>query len=186
MIEVVFKSKGSTLKAQVPERWEEITVKQFMALENLTNPLEIMAEVMEVDLSYIQNTRTNLAPAMNRIINIFNNKPPDLESRKAEGFGLQGQLVKLPRNINKIIFGSLIQINELLEDGVNKNLVKIMGIALQAVIDGEYIESKQAYYERLVERLPIIEVWPELFFFANKLKKHKRYGMSASIILGLS
>ncbi len=186
MIEVIFKSKGSKLRAKVPEKWEEITVKQFMALENLTDPLEIMAEIMEVDLTYIQNTTTNLTPAMNRIINIFNNKPPDLESRKAEGFGFQGELVKLPRNIDKMLFGQMIQINGLLEDGVNKNLVKIMGIAIQPVMDGEFIEKKQAHYETLIEQLPIIDLWPELFFFAKRLRKYKKYGMRDSIISELN
>ena len=177
MIQVIFKSKGKTIKTQVPESWEEITVRQFMALENLVKPLEIMAEVMGVDLSFVENTRTNLAPAMARIINIFNARPPDLENRKPQGFGFQGKLVKLPRDLDNLMFGQLIQINTLLAEDANKNLVKIMGIALQPVLDGEYNEQNQEKYSTLLQELPIIEVFPELFFFAEKLKKYQRYGM---------
>ena len=180
MIQVIFKSKGEKIRAQLPERWEEITVKQFMALETLSKPLEIMAEVMGIDLTFIENTLTDLTPAMNRIIQIFNARPPGLEDRKPQGFGFQGKNVKLPRDLDLLMFGQLIQINELLGEDVNKHLVKIMGIALQPVIDGEYIEANQEKYSSLIETLPIIEVFPELFFFAEKLRKYKRYGMSAS------
>lgn len=176
MIEVIFKSKGKKIKARVPESWDEITVKQFMALENLSKPLEILSEVMGTDLAFIENSATDLTPVMNRVINIFNARPPDLESRKPQGFGFQGKLVKLPGDIDSMMFGQLIQINELLEADPNKHLVKIMGIAIQPIIDGEFIEANQAKYSRLLEGLPIIEVFPEMFFFAEKLKKHKRYG----------
>ena len=176
MIKVHFKSKGETIKTQIPENWDEITVRQFMALENLEKPLEILAEVMGIDLSFVQNTRTDLTPVMNRVINIFNAKPPGLETRKAQGFQFQGKLVRLPRDIDNMLFGQLIQINELLEEDVNKHLVTIMAIALQPELDGDFVEENQDKYARLLESLPIVEVFPELFFFAEKLKRFTRYG----------
>ena len=177
MIEIIFKSKGKKLRGKVPSSWAEITVKQFMALELLEEPLEILSEIMEIDLTYIQNSTANLTPAMNRVIEIFNARPPDLENRKPEGFGFQGRLIKFPRDMDKFMFGQTIQINQLLEEDPNKHLVKIMGIAIQPLIDGEFIEANQDKYSRLLERLPIIEVFPELFFFAETLKKHKRFGL---------
>ena len=178
MIKVKFISKNETIRAQVPERWEEITLKQFLALENLTKPLEVLSVVMGIDLSFIENTSTNLTPVMNRVIEIFNARPVDLENRKPKGFGFQGQLIKLPRDIENMMFGQLIQINELLQQNVNSNLLKIMAIAVQPIIDGEFIEANQDKYETLIGNLPINEVYPEMFFFAEKLKKHKRYGLS--------
>lgn len=176
MIKVHFKSKGETIKAKIPSTWEEVTVKQFMALEHLDKPLEILASVMDKDLSFIQNTRTNLRPIMDKMLELFNDKPPTFDTDKPQGFGLLGKRVRFPRDIDNMLFGCVSQITELQEDGLNKNLLKIAGIAIQPVIDGEFIEDKQAYYSELIGALPIVEVFPELFFFAEKLKKFKRYG----------
>ena len=182
MIKVHFKSKGETIKTQIPSTWEEVTVSQFMALENKDKPIEILAGVMGVELTFLENTNTNLAPLMARVLELFNNKPPSFETDKPQGFGLLGKRVKLPRDIDGLMFGQVNQIYELLEEGVNKHLLKIAGIAVQPVIDGEFIEERQEYYARLIGALPILEVFPELFFFAQTLKKYKRYGSPGSMI----
>lgn len=176
MIEFIFKSKSTKIKATLPETWDELSVKQFVAVESLEKPLEILSEVLDVDLSFVESSRTNLTPALNRIIQILNARPPGLEERKPEGFVFQGKKIELPRDIDLLMFGQLIQINLLIEDDLLRNLVKILGIAVQPIIDGEYIEEKQPYYAKLLERLPIIEVYPELFFFVENVRKYSKYG----------
>ena len=182
MIKVHFKSKGETIKTQIPSTWEEVTVSQFMALETLSKPIDILAAVMGVELTFLENTSTNLAPLMARVLELFNNKPPSFETDKPKGFGLLGKRVKFPRDIDGMLFGQVNQIYELIQEDINLNLVKISGIALQPVIDGEFLEDKQEYYSRLIGALPIIEVFPELFFFAETLKKFRRYGSIGSMI----
>ena len=182
MVKIEFKSKGEIIKAEFPERWSEITLRQFLALESLTEPIEILAAIMRTDLTFLENTKTNLAPVMGRVISIFNEKPPDLADRKPQGFGFQGKLIKLPRDIDNMMFGQVNQIYELLEEGVTKNLLKIMGIALQPLMDGEFIEERQPYYEELAGSLPIDDTYAELFFFAETLKKFKKYGSIGSMI----
>jgi hypothetical protein len=175
MRKVIFKSRGEKIRAEIPETWEEVTVKQFMSLELAENPIEILAGVMNVDLQFLQETRTDLSPVMVPLLELFNNKPPEFKA-KASGFIFQGKKVTFPRDINNMMFGQVLQINQLLEEGVNKNLVKIAGIALQPVIDGEFKEENQERISRLFELLPILEVFPELFFFAQRLRKYLIFG----------
>ena len=180
---VIFKSKGKKIKGQIPETWEEVTVRQFMSLEINQEPIEILAGVMDIELDFLKETRTDLRPVMVPLLELFNNKPPEFKKIKPKGFIFQGKKIKFPRDLNSIMFGQALQISQLLEEGVNKNLVKIAGIILQPIIDGKYKEENQERYSRLFELLPIVEVFPELFFFAQTLRKALIFGNLSSPVL---
>jgi len=182
MIDVIFKHKGKDIKTKIPENWEEITVRQFLALENLEKPIEILSELMDTDLSFIENTRTDLAPALSKILQIFNKKPPIFKNPHHKGFILQGKRIHFPRDIDKMMFGQVIQINQLIDEDINKNLSKIAGISIQPLFDGKYIEENQAKYTKLIEMSLAVDVFSELFFFAETLKKHLIYGSQNSPI----
>ena len=62
MIQINFKYEGSTIIGYVPESWEEIKLRHFLALEGTTEPIKLLSLLTDLDLSFILNTRTNLTP----------------------------------------------------------------------------------------------------------------------------
>lgn len=183
MIEVIFKSKGSQHKGNIPESWSEINCKQFMSFEALEDPIEILSAVMSMDLSFLLNSSTDLTPVMNRLINLLNDRPGSFDTPHKKGFKILEKTVHFPKDINKMMFGQLIQINQLINEDINRNLLKIASIAIQPIFDKEFKEDRQPYFRKLLEDLPVIEVFPELFFFAEKLRKYRVFGTGSSLVL---
>ena len=176
MIEVIFKSKGSEHKGMIPGEFSEVTCKQFMAFESLESPVQILAAVMGIDLSFLLNSSSDLTPVMNRLINTLNDRPAYFDIPTDKGFKILDKIVKFPKNIQKMMFGQVLQIKDLIDVDINKNLLKIASISIQPIFDGEFKEDRQPYFMEIIEGLPVINVFPSLFFFAETLKKYRKYG----------
>ena len=119
---------------------------------------------------------------MTKLINMLNKKPFSFDKPHKRGFKIEDKTVHFPKNLDKFLFGQMIQINQLIEKDINKNLLEIAAIAIQPVFDGEFVETRQSHFKKILEDLPVLEVFPELFFFARRLKQIKMYGQMTSIV----
>ena len=72
MIIANFKYEGEKITARIPSNWEEMKVRHFLAIETTKNPLELMALLSDVDLKKVLNTRTDISPVINKLVELLN------------------------------------------------------------------------------------------------------------------
>ena len=160
------------IKIQVPARFEDLSVKQFLALEAGGTDLEILAILSGEDLSELENTEVDLDPTMKKVYELLNKKPPDLEKQKKGKIVLEGKEINFPTSLNFTRYGQKSMVKNLIRD--NKKLEAIVSevfaIYAQPILDGKFDSSRIPAIKDLVDNLPIIEVFPYTVFFFKKLK----------------
>lgn len=183
MIIAKFKFEGETIKATIPSNWDEMKVRHYLALETTKNPLELMALLSDVDLTKILNTRTDMTPIINKLIELLNSEPPNFKEMPKRLIEIDGQTVKIPTDFTKITFGQSAMIETYLgaADGdERKAIAQIMAVILQPILDKKPFDlGRAAIIEDKINELPIRDVFPNIFFFWQGLIKYMIIGLKS-------
>ena len=160
------------IKIQVPASFEDLTVKQFLFLEAGGTDLEVLSVLSGEDLSELENTDTDLDPAMKKVYSLLNQKPPDLAKQKKGKIVLEGKEIKFPSTLNFTRYGQKSMVKNLIRDNEKIELIvaEVFAIYAQPIIDDKFDSARIPAIKALVEDLPIIAVFPYTVFFFKKLK----------------
>jgi hypothetical protein len=188
MIKYLFKFPEKTIECNIPQSWNELTVKQALALNLKTfkgDPLTGIERLCEVQEGTLRNTEMKpvYKKAIKSIMEFLDSVPNDLHLRKHEQpeIVIKGKTIKIPSDLQKESFGQYVTFQQFAES--ERALPLIMALYMQPLLDGDYGESErieELSYE--IEKMMFLEVFPIVNFFFQKLRGYKIYGMSESKI----
>jgi hypothetical protein len=163
------------IKIKIPGTFEELTVKQFLKLEAGGTDMEILSVLSGESLEEIENTDVDLSPAMARVAELYNSKPPDLTKQKRSKIIIEGKEIKFPSSLDFTRFGQKSMTKNLINDNEKLELIvsEVFAIYAQPLIDGKFISERIPEIKELVDNLPIISVFPYTVFFFKRLRRLK-------------
>ena len=169
------KHLGSTQLGEIPSCFEDLTVKQFLFLEAGGTDMEIISILSGINLEYIENTGVDLAPAMEAINNLYNEKPIDLQKQKKGKIVIEGKVINFPTTLDFTRFGQKSMTKNLIRDNEKLELIvaEVFAIYAQPLIDGKFDSDRIPAIKAIVENLPIIKVFPYTVFFFKRLRRLK-------------
>ena len=164
------------IKLKVPARFEDLTVKQFLALEAAVSDCEVLAALSGQSLEEIENTDVDLSPAMAKVGELYNSKPLDLDKQKKGKIVIEGKDIKFPTSLNFTRFGQKSMVKNLIAntDKIELIVSEVFAIYAQPIIDGKFISDRVPEIKEVVDNLPIISVFPYAVFFFVRLRRLKR------------
>jgi hypothetical protein len=181
MIIANFKFEGEKLTARVPSKWAEMKVRHFLAVETTKNPLELLALLSDVDLKKVLNTRTDISPLINKLVELLNSEQPNYKDTPPRDLVLSGVIHKIPRDFTNITFGQSAMIENYIaaaEGDERKAIAQIMAVVMQPIIDaGPFDLDRAELLELEILELPIIDVFPNVVFFWEKLTQYIVIGL---------
>jgi len=163
------------IKLKIPGRFEDLSVKQFLALEAGGSDLQILSILSGESLEAIENTDVDLTPAMERVAKLYNQKPLDLEKQKKGKIVIEGKEIKFPTSLNFTRFGQKSMTKNLIRDNERLELIvsEVFAIYAQPLIDGKFISERIPEIKEIVDNLPIVSVFPYTVFFFKRLRRLK-------------
>jgi hypothetical protein len=161
---------------QIPDSWEELTVKQWAALRPDVTDLELLSILSNIDLSYLENTRADLSPAIEHVYHSIKDMPADLNKLPKKAISLLGHQIKFPKDLNFERYGQKAMVKNLIKDkeDMREVVAEVFAIYAQPSIDGKFDSAKIKPIIKAVEALPIISVFPWALFFLKKCAALKR------------
>jgi len=140
---------GKKERVLIPSNWNELTLEQFIKIENLdwSNVLEVFSVVTGLDISIPENSKDkNLERTIWESI-AFLNEVPDWSRLKApKVFEIEGELYTVPTDFEKMMVGQKILIGQTVKD-IEDLIVKIPRVLAiifmpQYTKDGKFDSSK--------------------------------------------
>jgi DNA repair exonuclease SbcCD nuclease subunit len=126
-----------------------------------------------VDLSILENTRTDLQPTLNAIYTALHESRPDFNSMAKKPIRYKGQTIRFPK-FEFTTFGQKAMVNSLLDSSKPADIVAdVFAIYLQPVIEGKFDSKRVPEIKKEVLSMRIIFVWPWVAFFFRKLSEHR-------------
>lgn len=182
MITVTFRHKDKDIDCVIPESWDELTVKQSIALNLKTftgNPLQAIAALSgleEKELFDIKLSKSSYK-AIGGLTAFLNSPPPDmLLIKKQRQIDINGVSIDVPEDLQKESFGQYILFQQFADHP--RALPMIMAIYLQPMVDGKIGDLERI--EELsfeIEKMTFVKVFPIVNFFFRKLRKYLRSGI---------
>jgi len=171
-MKITIKHEGKTKSGNIPDHFSQLTVKQFLALEAGVNQFQLLSVLSGLDLEYIENTNVNLEPALQKIFQVFNEKPKNLKDVPKKEVTFEGKTLKFPKKLDFTRFGQKAMVKNLLQNNekIETIIAEVFAIYAQPIVDGKFISDRIPELTKKVEELPIIEVFPYAVFFFKKLK----------------
>ena len=160
----------------MPDSLNDLTVKQFIDLNKNLNQLELLSSMSGLNLSFIENSDTDLQPAITYLNKVFSKVPPDIKKMKKGKITFEGKTIKPPKNLNFTKFGQKIMIKNLIESEANLEsmVAEVFAIYIQPVIDGKFDSKRIPEIQKKVNQMKIVEVFSWVVFFFLRLKILKR------------
>ena len=175
------KHEGKEINATLPDSWNDLTVKQFISLNDKLTPLERLSSLSNTNLSFIENTGTDLTPAINYLNEVFSKVPPDLKKLKKGNIQFEGKTIKPPKNLNFTRFGQKSMIKNLIQSDntIEKMVAEVFAIYVQPLLDGKFDSKRIEEITKQVLKMKITAVFPWVVFFFQQLKKLKFHLLSS-------
>lgn len=185
MIKFKFKFPDKTVDCLVPETWEEMTVKQAIALNLKTwkgnDPLEGIARLAGVDraefnkLSIHERDRTKLQKA----IHFLGSVPPSiLEAKHKRNITIKEKDIKIPEDLLFTSFGQAALFPGLAERP--DALAMIMSLYVQPLVTGKLGELGEIEeFSKEFLDMNFVLVFPIVNFFFQKLSAYRIFGTIA-------
>ena len=193
---------GEVVRCEIPENWEEMTVKQSIALNLKTfnsDPLEAIERLSGVEKGRLRNHQ--ISPehkdALLVVTNFLAFPPDDLMVKKPKKeIVVKGIKITLPKktkwfrrflnwlrilpvpvpsDLQKESFGQYVYFQQFADQ--DRALPMIMALYLQPLLDGDYGEIErieELSYE--VDKMLFVDVFPIVNFFFRKWSQYKVYG----------
>lgn len=198
MTTIVFESEGSRQEVEVPASWREVTVKQFLALKDKNDPIQIFAAFASVSphLVFMAKDTRNLRKSLDGALKWVSEDEPDwVEIDKGGIFIFQGNPYSV-KSIESLSFGIVSLLEQrmapvkiegkdeeedtFIEPDLNALTPFACALYLQPLIDGEYKEDRLGFFEDKVLEAPAIQMFPLASFFFSKFVKMLTYGQEDS------
>ena len=175
MIKLTIKHEGETLEGHLPNSWQELTVKQYIGLNSKLTEAQLVSLLSGLDLSFIENTSTDLEPVIARLNEWFGEIPPDMKELKRVTISMEGKVINFASSINFTKFGQQSMVKNLIQEHNNLEVIvpDVFAIYAQPIIDGKFDSTRIEAIKGLVNQLPIMQVYPHVLFFFKKLKRMK-------------
>ena len=165
---------------QIPDSWEELTVKQWAALRPNVTDLELLSILSGIDLGYLENTRADLSPAIDHVYQSIKHMPEDLNHLEKKPLFILGHQIKFPKDINFARYGQKAMVKNAIQEAedMREIVADVIAIYAQPSIDGKFDSANLEPIKKAINSLPIITAWPWAVFFFKKLKQKRRVYLS--------
>jgi hypothetical protein len=173
---LIIEHEGEQQIGVIPSTFEDLSVKQFLALEAGGTDLQILSVLSGIDLTYIENTGVDLSPAMQKIYRLMNQKPPDLNKAKKQKIIIEGKEINFPKTLNFTRYGQKSMVKNLIQandDKLELIVSEVFAIYAQPILDGNFDSSRIPAITEVVDNMKIIDVFPYAVFFLERLKRLK-------------
>ena len=170
------KHEGKEINASLPDSFNDLTVKQFLDLNNNLDQLELISSLTNLNLTFIENTDTDLTPVVEYLNKVFSTVPPDLSKLKKKPITFEGKKIRPPDNLNFTKFGQKTMIKNIIEgeESLESSVAQVFAIYVQPIIDGSFDSKRIPDIIKKVNKMKIIEVFSWVVFFFLQLKILKR------------
>tara|TARA_B110000046_G_scaffold174665_1_gene198615 strand:- start:921 stop:1484 length:564 start_codon:yes stop_codon:yes gene_type:complete len=162
---------------QIPDSWEEITVKQWAAMRPNSEPIELLSIFSNIDLSHLENTRADLNPIIRHIYEkLILDGMNKLDHRPRKPLSILGHEIKFPKDLNFERYGQKFMLKKLQQekDDMREVVADALAIYAQPLIDGKFDGHKLEPIKKAIESLPIVLAFPWCLFFLKTLNASKR------------
>lgn len=166
------KHEGKEINSTLPDNWHDLTVQNFIDLNNNLGELELLSSLSGLNLSFIENSNTDLTPAINYLNKAFSTVPPDLNKMKKKPIIFEGKKIPVPLNLNFTKFGQKNMIKGLIESeaSLESMVAEVFAIYLQPVLDGKFDSKRIPDIVKSVLKMKLFAVYPWCVFFFLRLK----------------
>lgn len=182
MINFKFQFPDKEVSCLVPETWEEMTVKQAMALNLKTwsgDALEGIARLAGVgraDFNLIKLKSRDWDKLQKAILFLAQPPPALLEAKHKSNITIKGKDIDIPEDLNGISFGQAAMFPLLAEH--ERALSLIIALYLQPIFDGKLGEYEEIEtFSKEFEDMLFIEVFPIVNFFFPIWREYKLTGI---------
>ena len=175
MIKLIIKHEGQVIEGAIPSGWPELKVKHFIGLNSKLSEIELLSLLSDLDLSMLENTETDLSPFTEKLTALFSEVPPDLKKLKRQKIKMLDKEIIFPSSINFSRYGQKSMVKNLIQsnDHLEAIVPEVFAIYAQPIIDGKFDSTRIDAIKNEVNELPIMQVFPHVFFFFKKLKELK-------------
>jgi len=187
MKKITLNIEGKPLPLFVPESWQEVTVQQYVRLESEGWNGWDMVHLLSILSGHPLKELDNIADAsvldiLLEHIGFIADNPPDFDRIKInKEIVLDGKALEVPSDLELETLGQKILMSNLMQhDGsMVTQIANAVAIYLQPIFDGSLFDRKRLpYIVKMINKAPIIEVFPLVSFFFRKLKEYKRSGLT--------
>jgi hypothetical protein len=184
MIDLTIKTPDKDYNLKCPKTWQEVTVNQFIQLENNWDGkdlIQLLSILTELPRYILVNAHRTVIDKVDDLVSFIFKEPPDFNKlKRKKTITILNKPVKMPKSLEMESFGAALMVLEVLEDPKDMipKIPYIMAVYSQPVIDGKFIESRIPEIETEINKMPIVDVYPHCFFFFKKLLKFKKTGIS--------
>lgn len=177
MKKIRIKHEGGDVVGIVPETWEELKVKHFLALEADMEEADFISTFMGIEKEVVENLTGNLSVITETIQGFFNSKPLDLEKAKKKVLKMAGKEIHFPKSLDLTRYGQKSMLKSILskEGSLESELSTIFAIYAQPLIDGKFSSARINEVKEMVDEMPILDVYPYVLFFFKKSSELRRH-----------
>lgn len=163
----------------VPEKWEEVSVKQFADLDRFRaelNPARVMSIFTGIDYGWILNADPKEIEV--KLLSCMHFLGSDVDVAKfvrPDYILIAGRRFDVPKAIRNETYGQKMYIQELVNDGVKRKLPiydlipMALAIYFQPAFDDKPFDDKRAEaLKPMMSHLPICDAYPVAGFFLKK------------------
>lgn len=182
MIKLSIKTETETHHGTLPDSWNEIKVRDFIGMNSGLTELELIALLSGIDVEHVENAKNDLTPIVERMNELFNEPPPDLQKLKRKVLTMDGKKIVFPTSINFTRYGQKSMVKNLIQsnDKLETIVPDVFAIYAQPIVDGKFDSNRIEAIKKQVENMPIVDVFPHVFFFFKKLKGLKIHLLTKS------
>ena len=181
-------SEDETITATIPETWQEITVAQFVRLEtdrwDGKDAIKLLGILSGVNVKKLDNLQgkqaTKIYDVLSDALAFVAGDPPDFEALSIKNkFNLNGRDLDVPNDLEMERIGQKILLANLMQnDNMTKQIPQALAIYFQPIYDKveKFDRKRIPVIVDHINRTPIIEAYPIVSFFFQKLTNLKRNG----------
>lgn len=165
-----------TIRGKVPNKFNELTVKQWRYLRPNVTDTELMSILTGVDKIKIENSKVDLSEIIKVVYEGILEAPEDFNNLEKKPIYILGKKIKFPKNINFTTFGQkAMATNAITEcEDLREIVSDLIAIYAQPSIDGQFDSTKVERVKNYVDNMPLVTCWPWAVFFLKKSKMQKK------------
>ena len=165
-----------TIRGKVPDKFNELTVKQWSYLRPNVTDTELMSILTGIDKIKIENSKVDLTEIVKIVYEGILQAPEDFNNLEKKPIYILGKKIKFPKNLNFTTFGQkAMATNAITEcEDLREIVSDLIAIYAQPSIDGQFDSTKVERVKNEVDNMPLILCWPWAVFFLKKSKMKKK------------
>ncbi len=169
-----------------PTSWQEVTVEQYIRIEaegwDGADLIHLLSMLSGHDLKELDNiTDTSLFDVLAIHLNFITKEAPDFKNIPiSKTFKLDGKEFDVPSDLELETLGQKILMSNLRQqDNMIKQVANALAIYFQPIYDNSTFDRKRLpYIVKMIHKEPIVDMFPIVDFFFQKLTEYKKNGIS--------